>query len=40
MQYSKKGIPRILPKLEQMLGVMYTKWRRVLPRGQCPITPE
>jgi len=39
-QYSKTGIPRILPKLEQKLGVMYTKWRRVLPRGQCPITPE
>jgi len=39
MQYSKRGIPGILPKLEQMLGVMYTKRRRVLPTGQFPVTP-
>jgi len=40
MQYSNRDIPGILPKLEQMLGAMYENWRRVLPREQCPITPE
>jgi hypothetical protein len=39
MQYSKRGIPGILPKLEETLGAMYKKWRRVLQRGQRPIAP-
>jgi len=25
MQYSKRGIPGMLPKLEEMLGAMYKK---------------
>jgi hypothetical protein len=40
MQYSKTGIPGMLPKLEELLGAMYRKWRRVLRRGQSPIAPK
>jgi hypothetical protein len=29
MQYSKRGIPGMLLKLEDTLGAMYKKWRRV-----------
>jgi len=38
--YSKRGIPEMLPKLEEMLGVMYKEWRRVLWRGWCPVAPK
>jgi len=30
------NIPGMLPKLEEMLGAMYKKCRRVLKRGQSP----
>jgi len=40
MQYSKTGITGILSKLEDALGVVYKKWRRVLQRGQSPIAPK
>jgi len=30
----------MLPKLEEILGAMYKKWRRVLQRGQSPVAPE
>jgi hypothetical protein len=30
MHYSKRGIPGMLPKLEETLGGVYRKWRRVL----------
>jgi hypothetical protein len=40
MQYSKRGIPGILSKLEETMGVMYKKWRRVLQRGQSPVAPK
>jgi hypothetical protein len=40
MQYSKRGIPGILPKLEETLGAMYKKWRRVLQSGQSPTAPK
>jgi hypothetical protein len=29
-QYSKRGIPGMLLKLEEKLGAMYKEWRRVL----------
>jgi hypothetical protein len=34
MHCSTRGIPGMLPKLEEMLGVMYKKWRR---NGAKPI---
>jgi hypothetical protein len=40
MQYSKTGIPGILPKLEETLGVTYKELRRVLQRGQSPTAPK
>jgi len=30
MQNSKRGIPEMLPKLEETLGAMYKNWRRAL----------
>jgi hypothetical protein len=30
MQYSKIGVPEMLPKLEEMLGVMCKEWSRIL----------
>jgi len=40
VQYSKRGIPGMLPKLEEMPGAMYRMWRRVLQRGQSPTAPN
>jgi len=40
VQYSKRGIPEMLPKLEEMLGAMYKKWREVLHRGKSPTAPK
>jgi hypothetical protein len=39
-QYSKRGIPGMLLKLEEMLGAMFEKWRRVLHRKQSRVTPK
>jgi hypothetical protein len=33
-QYCERVVPRMLLKLEEMLGVMHKKWRRVLRRGR------
>jgi len=40
MQYSMRGIPGMLAKLEETLGAMYKDWRRVCRRGQNPIPPK
>jgi hypothetical protein len=30
----------MLAKLEETLGAMYKKWRRVVPSGQSPTPPK
>jgi len=40
MQYSKKGIPEMLQKLEETLIAMYKKWRQVLRSELSTTAPE